>query len=82
MFNKTIPCYKWKHTFKVLTKINNYALYTTRTQPSIPLQYDMMGYDTLLASYYDKYILQYEHFEVWNYDFQVFEIPSGLFLKI
>uniref|UniRef100_A0A7M5X5G9 Uncharacterized protein n=1 Tax=Clytia hemisphaerica TaxID=252671 RepID=A0A7M5X5G9_9CNID len=38
----------------------------------------MMGYDTLLASYYDKYILMYTKFEPWKFDFSVFEIPSDV----
>lgn len=77
-FNKTIPCYRWKHTFKVLTKINSYTLYTSRDHLSVPFQYDMMGYDTLLASYYDKYILLYNTFQPWEFDFSVFEIPSDV----
>ena len=63
----------------MLTKINSYTLYTSRDQLSVPLEYDMMGYDTLLASYYDKYVLSYTKFEPWKYDFTVFEIPSSMY---
>ena len=77
MYNKTVPCYKWKHTFKVLTKINTYTLFTSRDRDPAPLEYVMMGYDTLLASYYDKYVLSYTKFEPWKYDFGIFEIPSS-----
>ena len=42
----------------------------------------MMGYDTLLTSYYDKYILEYHFFQPWTYNFDIFEIPSGKVLSM
>lgn len=76
--NDSIPCWKWMHKFTILTKVNTYTLYTTRSDPASPLRYEMMGYDTLLTSYYDKYILQYRAFEPWKYDFSTMEIPTEL----
>ena len=38
----------------------------------------MMGYDTLLSSYYDHYILDYEEFEAWKFNYKVFEVPTGM----
>jgi len=39
----------------------------------------MNGYDTLLVSYYDKYVIRYHSFEEWDYDPDndpdVFEVP-------
>jgi len=78
ILNKTIPCWKWEHTFLILTKVNTYTLYTTRSLPTKPLRYEMMGYDTLLTSYYDKYILQYDKFHPLSFDFDTFEIPTDL----
>eukprot|EP00795_Rhopilema_esculentum_P007454 gene7454-13220_t len=71
-------CEVWYHSFSIMNKRNKYTLYTTRTRPRLPLKYEMMGYDTLLTSYYDHYILDYSLFEPWKYDFNKFEIPSEL----
>ncbi|XP_047134693.1 uncharacterized protein LOC100204117 isoform X2 [Hydra vulgaris] len=71
-------CWKWEHTFTILTKVNSYTLYTTRSATPKPLLYEMMGYDTLLTSYYDKYILVYNSFNEWKFDFEIFEIPTEL----
>ena len=38
----------------------------------------MMGYDTLLASYYDHYIFDYHEFEAWKFNYSVFDIPTGM----
>lgn len=37
----------------------------------------MMGYDTLLSSYYDHYVLDYEMFEPWNFNYTTLQIPTG-----
>ena len=37
----------------------------------------MMGYDTLLSSYYDHYVLDYELFEPWKFEYSTFQIPTG-----
>ena len=37
----------------------------------------MIGYDTLLTSYYDKYIIDYSSYEEWEYEKDVFDIPES-----
>ena len=80
MLNNTKECWKWVHEFVIFTKRNSYTLYTTRSNPAKPVRYEMMGYDTLLTSYYDHYILDYHNFSAWKYDPAVFDIPLGKFV--
>ena len=70
-------CVKWEHSFTIYDKVNTYTLYTTKKRPLKPLRYEMMGYDTLLSSYYDHYILDYHEFEAWKFSYDVFNIPTG-----
>lgn len=70
-------CVKWEHSFTIYDKVNTYTLYTTKKRPLKPLRYEMMGYDTLLSSYYDHYILDYHEFEAWKFSYDVFDIPTG-----
>ena len=72
---------KWQHKFKIYNKVNTYILYTTKTKPVKPLRYEMMGYDTLLSSYYDHYVLDYEMFEQWDFNYTTLQIPTGRSLK-
>ncbi|XP_067032987.1 uncharacterized protein [Acropora muricata] len=71
-------CVKWEHSFTIYDKVNTYTLYTTKKRPLKPLRYEMMGYDTLLSSYYDHYILDYHEFEAWKFSYDVFDIPTDL----
>ncbi|XP_015757752.1 PREDICTED: digestive cysteine proteinase 1-like [Acropora digitifera] len=71
-------CVKWEHSFTIYDKVNTYTLYTTKKRPLKPLRYEMMGYDTLLSSYYDHYILDYHEFEAWKFSYNVFDIPTDL----
>ncbi|KAJ7387728.1 hypothetical protein OS493_001071 [Desmophyllum pertusum] len=73
-----VECAKWEHSFTIYDKVNTYTLYTTKTRPPRPLRYEMMGYDTLLSSYYDHYILDYHQFEAWKFSYKVFDIPTDL----
>ncbi|XP_068747154.1 counting factor associated protein D-like [Montipora capricornis] len=71
-------CAKWEHSFTVYDKVNTYTLYTTKTRPPKPVRYEMMGYDTLLSSYYDHYILDYNEFEAWKFNYSIFDVPTDL----
>ncbi|XP_048582580.1 uncharacterized protein LOC5516093 [Nematostella vectensis] len=71
-------CAKWEHSFNIYNKVNTYTLYTTPSRPYTPVRYEMMGYDTLLSSYYDHYILDYHNFSAWKYQYSVFEIPTDI----
>ena len=45
---------------KVGQKKNTYTLWVTKTGDfSVPVRYEMMGYDSLLGSHYDKYLVDY-----------------------
>lgn len=68
---------KWQHEFKIYHKVNTYILYTSKIKPVKPLRYEMMGYDTLLSSYYDHYVLDYEMFEPWHFNYTTLQIPTG-----
>lgn len=72
-------CTKWTYNVTVFERNNTYVFYATKTVPPKPVYFEMNGYDTLLVSYYDKYVIKYHSFEEWDYDpddeADVFEIP-------
>lgn len=72
-------CTKWAYNVTVFERNNSYVFYATKTVPPKPVYFEMNGYDTLLVSYYDKYVIKYHSFEEWDYDPDddpdVFEIP-------
>ena len=45
----------------------------------MPVRYEMLGYDTLLGSHYDKYTVLYTTFESGVPPDEVFEINSSMF---
>ena len=59
-------------------KENTYTMYTTLTNPVEPVHYEMMGYDTLLGSHYDKYEVDYADFSDEMPPSDVFYITQGL----
>lgn len=61
-------------------KTNTYTLYITDKEPHIPVKYEMLGYDDLLTSHYDHYILDYITFKPWNFNFSIFKIPAGTYI--
>ncbi|XP_046357905.2 digestive cysteine proteinase 1-like [Haliotis rufescens] len=52
----------WMKRTVVGTKENVYVMYTD-SKSKYPVRYEMMGYDTLLGSHYDKYSLDYESYK-------------------
>ena len=70
-------CSKWKYSHQMYEKNNTYTFWITKTDPPAPIRYEINGYDTLLTSYYDKYIIDYTFFEKWEFDKEVFEIPQS-----
>ncbi|XP_035666054.1 digestive cysteine proteinase 1-like [Branchiostoma floridae] len=58
-------------------KNNTYILYMSKGKTEVPVAYYMKGYDSLLGSHYDEYLLDYTMFssEVSDGDF---EIPKGM----
>ena len=72
-----MPVYKLRRTASVYKKDNTYILYVTKEEPHKPVRYVMHGYDTLLHSFYDHYIVDYLSFHEWDFDFNVMKIPNG-----
>lgn len=78
-------CEVWQNVTTVGYKKNTYTLWVTRAAkstdgregPSTPLHYEMMGYNTLLGSHYDKYMVDYNVFST-HVDSNVFSLPEGL----
>lgn len=78
-------CEVWQNITTVGNKKNTYTLWVTHSQkgtdgtegPPTPLHYEMMGYNTLLGSHYDKYLVEYKEFST-HVDPKVFSLPEGL----
>lgn len=78
-------CEVWQNVTTVGYKKNTYTLWVTHSEkgadgkePATPLHYEMMGYNTLLGSHYDKYLVDYKEFST-HVDPKVFSLPDGLF---
>lgn len=73
-------CEVWQNVTTVGNKKNTYTLWVTRSESgsgAIPLHYEMMGYNTLLGSHYDKYLVDYKEFSS-HVDPKVFCLPKGM----
>lgn len=54
-------------------------MYTTpATNPVKPVHYEMLGYDTLLGSHYDKYEMDFVDYSDEMPPPDVFDIPEGM----
>ena len=58
--------------------MNIYTL-TVKQEDGVPMRYEMLGYDTLLGSHYDKYVVLYTSFVVAVPADDVFKIPSSMY---
>lgn len=74
-------CEVWKNTTVVGHKTNTYRLWVTRPEgnesPAKPWHYEMMGFNTLLGSHYDKYLLDYSDYSP-QMDPSIFKLPEGM----
>jgi len=71
-------CSVWRSIVKEGRKRNIYTLWQS-TASQLPVRYEMMGYDTLLGSHYDKYYMDYIHIEVAkSLDDDIFKTPPGI----
>ncbi|XP_029299280.1 digestive cysteine proteinase 1 [Cottoperca gobio] len=78
-------CEVWQNVTTVGYKKNTYTLWVTHSESgadgkdesATPLHYEMMGYDTLLGSHYDKYLVDYKEFST-HVDPKVFSLPEGM----
>ena len=54
-------------------------MYTTpTTNPVKPVHYEMLGYDTLLGSHYDKYEMDFVDYSDEMPPPDVFDVPEGM----
>ena len=58
-------------------KINRYTMYVTAAEPVAPVHYEMLGFDSLLGSHYDKYELDYFEYRTDMPPATDFDIPKG-----
>lgn len=72
-------CTVWTYTQTEQHKVNTYNMYTSQSEPPNPVHYEMLGYDTLLGSHYDKYLIDFLDYSPLMPPAKVFEIP-GLFV--
>ena len=77
-----IRCTKWMAGIQVYGKNDTYIFYATDELNPRPVRFEMQGYDILLTSYYDHYIVDYNNFTTWIYDSDTFNIPQGIRLKL
>lgn len=70
------PVTKWEYRYLVFDMLNTHTLLVSKIGPVHPVRYEMKGYDSLMASYYDSYVLEYISFEEWKPDLDKFELPK------
>lgn len=58
-------------------KKNTYTFYVDQKTGN-PLYYEMIGYDSLLGSHYDRYYVEYYNFDTSEVSPTVFDIPKSL----
>lgn len=71
-----VPAYKFVYQKRFVDKNNTYTFHVSQSKPYKPLRYEMIGYDHLLRSHYDHYIIDYFSFEPWKFDYKVLQIPK------
>lgn len=67
---------QWQNITEYGEKTNTYTFNVER-KTGRPLYYEMMGYNTLLGSHYDKYYLKYTNFNTRKIPSTVFAIPKS-----
>ena len=69
---------QWQSTTQEGDKKNTYTFYLD-TKTGNPLFYEMIGYDTLLGSHYDRYYVEYFNFKTDDISPTIFAIPDSKF---
>ena len=70
-------CNVWRLVTKNFTRSNTYTLWQS-VSSGLPVRYEMMGYDTLIGSHYDKYYVDYTHITALQYlPEEIFKAPSS-----
>ncbi|XP_029202306.2 KDEL-tailed cysteine endopeptidase CEP1-like [Acropora millepora] len=76
-YHRGLLCLKYERKNKQYNKTNTYSLYISKHKPHKPLRYEMTGYDDMLASHYDHYVIDYVTFEPWMFNYTLFNLPEG-----
>ncbi|MBN3301917.1 CFAD protein, partial [Amia calva] len=78
-YYKGFLCEVWQNVTMEGHKKNTYTLWVSNSTEgsAFPLHYEMMGYNTLLGSHYDKYEVDYTEFRS-SADPQDFVLPEGM----
>lgn len=76
-YHRGLLCLKYERKNKQYNKTNTYSLYISKHKPHKPLRYEMTGYDDMLASHYDHYVIDYVTFEAWMFNYTLFNLPEG-----
>eukprot|EP00795_Rhopilema_esculentum_P007455 gene7455-13221_t len=71
-----IWCSKWIAVLEAFNRTDTYIFHATDEDNPKPMRFEMNGYDVMLTSYYDHYIVDYKVFESWTYDAEMFMIPQ------
>lgn len=65
-------------TFFKQSRTSTYTFAVTTTMPPRPVQYMMMGFDSLLGSHFDEYIIDYDFYdEATAISDDIFSIPKS-----
>ncbi|XP_022102557.1 cathepsin L2-like [Acanthaster planci] len=60
-------------------KVNRYSFYVSTMMPVVPVRYEMFGYDSLLGSHFDKYVIDFDFFDnMTAIDPSTFSTPKGI----
>lgn len=73
---------KWNLTTVIGEKKNKYTLWVRQKQVegnqiSIPVRFEMKGYNVILGSHYDHYYIQYNEFDVSPISGETFKISTS-----
>ncbi|CAG0920852.1 unnamed protein product [Notodromas monacha] len=75
-------CDLWRNVTSFGAKTNTYSFWVSRSDTAsrhyIPKRFEMRGFNSLLGSHYDHYIIDYDSFDHSNPDETVFEVPANV----
>ena len=73
---------KWTYQYTAFGMKNYQSVWITKSKPYRPIRYEMFGFDMMLGSYYDNYVINYVSFDEWTPDSTTFDLPKGLLNKL
>ncbi|XP_031549819.1 digestive cysteine proteinase 2-like [Actinia tenebrosa] len=73
-----VSCLAWEYIMYEGHKKNKYTMHVSMDDTLTPIHYEMLGFDSLLGSHYDKYEIVYADYSAETPSPNVFEIPEGM----